>query len=262
MNQPAAYARTAFPPVAPVSAPSSSWRPRAEEVTEQIPPVEQMSLGALVQCCIRESERYHRSQPHDTRFAYELFRRALAQRDEAAWERLYQLYRPMVEYWVRRHSAFGGSGESCDFFVGAAFTRFWRAISAENFGSFPNAASLLRYLRCCTECAVIDGSRRQSHADAVPEALMAQEPASQPTPDEEVLARVERQEFWQYLGSLLRNEAEQVVVHAAFVLGMKPLAIQAARPDLFASVGDVYNIKRNLLERLGRNQELRRWMRP
>jgi hypothetical protein len=39
---------------------------------------------------------------------------------------------------------------------------------------------------------------------------------------------------------------------------MKPGEICDQRPDLFASVGDVYNVKRNVLSRLSRNPDLRR----
>jgi hypothetical protein len=46
-------------------------------------------------------------------------------------------------------------------------------------------------------------------------------------------------------------------VLGSFVLGMKPGEICDQRPDLFANVGDVYNIKRNVLSRLSRNPELR-----
>lgn len=43
------------------------------------------------------------------------------------------------------------------------------------------------------------------------------------------------------------------MVHGSFVLGLKPGEIYSDRPDLFGSIGDVYNVKRNVLARLGRN---------
>jgi hypothetical protein len=43
-------------------------------------------------------------------------------------------------------------------------------------------------------------------------------------------------------------------------MGMKPGDIYTGRPDLFDCINDVYNVKRNVLGRLGRNQELRRML--
>jgi hypothetical protein len=41
-------------------------------------------------------------------------------------------------------------------------------------------------------------------------------------------------------------------------MGRKPGEIYKMRRDLFGSVAEVYNVKRNILGRLSRNRELRR----
>jgi hypothetical protein len=92
----------------------------------------------------------------------------------------------------------------------------------------------------------------------VPEEALPAAQVPQLAPDEEALARVGRAEFWCYITAQLNGEAEQVVVVGSFVLGMKPGEIYDDRPDLFADVDEVYNVKRNLLARLSRNAELRR----
>ena len=94
--------RAAQPPTARDARPTDSLVPA------------QMEIGALVRRCIAESERFYRGQPHDTSFAYELFRRALVERDELAWEHIYTHYGSLVESWVRRSGAFAGSGESSE----------------------------------------------------------------------------------------------------------------------------------------------------
>src|SRR5262245_34424784 len=66
----------------------------------------QMSLAVLALHCATESERFYHGRSHDTRFAYELFRRAVVERDELAWEHVYTHYSPLVEGWVRRSGAF------------------------------------------------------------------------------------------------------------------------------------------------------------
>src|SRR5215216_1127040 len=125
-------------------------RPQASESLDPM----QLSLPILVRRCATESDHFYHSRPYDARFAHELFRRALVERDEQAWEHVYTHYSPLVEGWVRRSGAFASCGESSEFFVGAAFTKFWRAMSPERFATFPTLAALLQYLQLCTSSVV------------------------------------------------------------------------------------------------------------
>ncbi|NOK63301.1 MAG: sigma-70 family RNA polymerase sigma factor [Chloroflexi bacterium AL-W] len=220
----------------------------------------QMNLSTLVQRSLTESNRFYTGRSTDTRFAYELFRRALVERNEIAWQYIYNQYGPLVESWVRRCGAFPKSGESSEFFVISAFTRFWKAVTAERFHSFDNLAGLLSYLQMCASCVVIDSVRTQSWAEVLPEPMLRAASTSQTAPDEEAVERVNREDFWKYIDTQLNDEAERVVVYQSFVVGMKPTAIQQHRPDLFGTVKDVYNVKRNVLDRLSRNQELRQML--
>jgi DNA-directed RNA polymerase specialized sigma24 family protein len=219
-----------------------------------------MDLTTLVSHCATESERFYRGQPHDTRYSYELFRRALVEGDQQAWEQLYQHYSGLVEGWIRRSGAFVSSGESSEYFVVGAFTKFWRAISAERFASFPTLASLLQYLQLCATSVVIDSVRAQSWSEVVPEEAISPNHGPQTSPDEEAVSRVDREEFWRFINEQLHNEIERVVVYCSFVLGLTPRAIYAKRSELFSSVNDVYNVKRNVLGRLSRNTHLRQFL--
>ena len=231
---------------------------QADHAAPDAPTPPQMDIEMLRRRCLVESERFYRGQPHDTRFAYELFRRALAERSEAAWEPLYEIYRPLVESWVRRSGAFASSGETSEYFVAPAFTRFWQAITPERFASFPTLASLLHYLQLCSSCVVIDSVRAQSWAEMLPEEAIPYGHTGHSSPDEEAMDRISRQEFWQFIDAQLSGEAERAVVYDSFVMGMKPGDILGRHHHLFTSIGDVYNVKRNVLGRLSRNQDLRR----
>lgn len=231
--------------------------PPAEPDEQHEPVARSMDLATLMKQCARESERFYRGQQHDTSFSYELFRRALVERSEAAWEQLYHHYHGLVEGWVRRSGAFNSSGESSEFFVVGAFTKFWRAITPERFDSFPTLASLLHYLQLCATSVVIDSVRTQSWSEMLPEETITPTAMPQYSPDEEAINRVQREEFWQLIDAQLNDEVERVVVYCSFILGLTPRAIFARRTDLFHSVNDVYNVKRNVLGRLGRNHQLR-----
>jgi DNA-directed RNA polymerase specialized sigma24 family protein len=225
-----------------------------------VPAPQQLPLDALAQRCAAENARFQAGAPHETRFAHELLRRALAERDNAAWEYVYELFAPMVERWVRRCSAFERSDEGADYFVAAAFTRFWRAIGPERFSGFATLGALLLYLRRCAECVVIDSVRAHSHTDLLPDDSLADECDPEGGPDELALDRIERAEFWRYVLNQLHGEAERVVICRSFLLGMRPGDIFSHRQDLFASINDVYSIRRNVIKRLGRDEQLRSLM--
>ena len=178
-------------------------------------------------------------------------------RNDVAWEQLYQHYNGLVEGWVRRSGAFVSSGESSEYFVVGAFTKFWRAVTPERFASFPTLASLLHYLQLCATSVVIDSVRAQSWAEMLPEDAATHESTAQHTPDEEAMNRVHREEFWSFIDTQLHDEIERLVVYNSFVLGLTPRAIFAENESLFGSVNDVYNVKRNVLGRLSRNPQLR-----
>jgi DNA-directed RNA polymerase specialized sigma24 family protein len=249
----------------PRNAPGVVTQPRQGRELEPVAgesPLTQMDLAALVRRCAAESERFYRGQQHDTCFSYELFRRALVERDEPAWEQLYRHYSGLVEGWIRRSGAFTSSGESSEYFVVGAFTKFWRAITPERFASFPTLASLLQYLQLCATSVVIDSVRAQSWSEMLPEETITPNHGPQTSPDEEAVSRVDREEFWRFINEQLNGEVERVVVYCSFVLGLTPRAIYAKRSELFSSVNDVYNVKRNVLGRLSRNQQLRQMVTP
>jgi hypothetical protein len=220
----------------------------------------QLDLATLLRRCVAESEKFYRGQAHDTRWSYELFRRAVVERNTEAWEMLYVHYSSLVEGWVRRSSAFSSTGESSEYFVNRAFEKYWSAMTPDRFERFPDLASLLRYLQLCTSSVVIDSVRAQSWAEVVGEEAMPRGRVSYSAPDEEAEARVGRHEFWRFIESQLHNEQERVVVHCSFVMGMTPRAIFARHSALFGTISEVYNVKRNVLGRLSRSAPLRQFM--
>jgi hypothetical protein len=217
----------------------------------------ELDLDTLYRRCVMEHECYARKQPYDPGFAYELFRRALAECDQDAWRYIYTCYQQLVDYWVRRTKAFAHSGESSEYFIGAALARFWAAIPPERFGCFPSLASLLHYLFLCATSVVIDGARTHVWVETLGERDAAWR-RRQVSAEEEVINRMSREVLWTYVDAKLRNEEERVVIFNDFVMGMKPREIHQTYPNMFASVNEIYVVKRNVLDRLGRDQELRK----
>jgi DNA-directed RNA polymerase specialized sigma24 family protein len=135
----------------------------------------------------------------------------------------------------------------------------WGALGADRFGMFPNLKSLLRYLQMCVHSTVHDHARKAELASVIErfEDFATEESTTGPADRGSMLDRVYREEFWAQISSRLRNEQEQRVLYGSFVLGLKPREINAQWPDAFRDVKEVYRVKQNVLERLGRDTALR-----
>ncbi|MBK9712911.1 MAG: sigma-70 family RNA polymerase sigma factor [Kouleothrix sp.] len=185
---------------------------------------------------------------------YELFRRAIVERDERAWAEGTARYRPMLISWAARCSASATIGEHCDDIADCAFARAWAALSPDRFARFPTLASLLAYLRTCVTSAVIDTMRSETNFERITQLIEVEDVA---TPEQIVLERLERRELWRIVSEVAQTEQERVVVSESFVYGLPPRDILMRHPGLFDGAVEIYTTKRNLLDRLKRCAELR-----
>jgi DNA-directed RNA polymerase specialized sigma24 family protein len=187
---------------------------------------------------------------------YDLFRRAVVERDADAWATIAKRYRHLLISWALRCPAAQGTGEFYEDLADRALARAWAALSPERFAAFPSLASLLAYLRTCVAAAAIDAARAQ----ATHERVVHHIEQADPMPLEHVvLEPLDRAEVWQLVTNLVKTEAERVVLVERFVLDLPPRVILARHPALFVDVGVIYTAIRNLCERLRRNPNLRRF---
>ncbi len=217
-----------------------------------------LSVTGLTHRCAQETELFFQRHAYDPAYCYELFRRALLERNQRAYEGLYIQYQPLVAGWVERHPSFPGAGEEVQYFVNRAFEKMWHALSPEKFDRFADLKALLSYLKLCAHSAVIDYARprRLVLLDEEPGDAVLAARASHDDAAEEVIERNVQQDFWRQINLRLADEREQAVVFGSFVLAMKPAELQRRYAHLFGDVRDVYRTKQNVLERLRRDPEL------
>jgi len=218
-----------------------------------------LTLSGLRHRCAVESDRFFSRQEHDPRYCFELFRRAINNHDQQAWQIIYDQYGPLVSGWVERHSLFPAAEEETQYFVNRAFEKMWAAITPAKFENFPNLKSVLSYLQMCVHSVLVDYVRNREQATA-----MAQEDLSR-IPDDgaanverRVSQRAESEELWLWLDERLKNEKERRVVYGAFVLAMKPRELYAQFPETFNGVNEVYRVKENVMARLRRDDGLKK----
>lgn len=60
-----------------------------------------LPIDEIIARCQEETERYSRRDSHDPRYCYELFRRALAEQDQEAWQALRAQHQRLVGSWIQ-----------------------------------------------------------------------------------------------------------------------------------------------------------------
>jgi DNA-directed RNA polymerase specialized sigma24 family protein len=232
------------------------------------PYIRQLPVDEVAKACQDETARYLRRETGIVGYCLELFRRAIAERDDRAWAKVVAQYRRMVLAWVGRHQDFAtiGAGEDADHWVDAVFVRFWNALKPERFGQFGETRQLLAYLKMCASSVVQDELRqRQQRLVSVP-----LEPIGDDDPPEDYSraievhdppeARLETEELLGIIRRELRDDLERHVFELSIRLGFTPREITRRDPGRFPSAEVVYQVKRNLLERLRRSPDVRKYL--
>ena len=204
-----------------------------------------------------QERSFTRGESSDDAAGLELFRRAVVDRDTAAWAAVVEIYRGLLLAQAGRRAVRGLVTEDDGFCVDRAFQRFWMATNRRQQQQFDDLASILKYLKMCLGSVLLDEARARrrqacvSIDDISPDTWVAADPAA------EVLANAARQELWTTIDAELRDANERLLARLSFVSGLSPREIIARHPDRFQDVFDVYRTKRTMIERLRRSPRLR-----
>jgi len=219
-----------------------------------------LTLVDIVQRCTQETELFFQRQDHDSRYCFELFRRAILEHDQSAWEMIHVQYQSLVSGWIQRHPAFESSGEEIQYFVNRAFEKIWVALTPDKFNRFADLRPLLLYLKMCVHSVIVDHNRlaeqfvwNTQSEEPVPESI-----AYEAVLEDQAMEQVSRQQFWEWINSQLHDEKERVVIHGSFVLALKPRELYDRAQLMFTDVDEVYRIKQNVLARFRRNPEFKK----
>ena len=225
--------------------------------------IQLMTVADLAQRCAQETILYFKDRIHDTRYCFELFRRAICDHDDPAWKAIIIQYKPSVARWVNRwadkHPDFPLAREEEEDFIDEAFIRFWSHFTPDKFSRSDGLDGILKYLKMCVNSAILDIWRKMRHRqfDQVLEGENEGETSDpsedSPTPEETLQA----DEIWKLIKVRLKDEKERIVVYASFFLGLSPREILTEYPGMFRDIEEIYQCKANVLARLGRDPDLR-----
>src|SRR5919199_3624661 len=118
-----------------------------------------LPAAVLPRRCREETMRFLRGDPRDDSYCFELFHRAVAEREHDAWEAIMTQYRGIVLAYVGQHAAAALVREPDDYWVNRAFQRFWMAVRSDRFDQFRDLPGLLKYLKLCVHSVLLDEVR-------------------------------------------------------------------------------------------------------
>jgi DNA-directed RNA polymerase specialized sigma24 family protein len=220
------------------------------------------AITDLVDRCAQETDRYFRGDNYDSQFCFEIFRRAILERDQLAWEAVYKQYQILVGKWVQQHQGFAASGEEIPYFVNSAFEKIWVALTPDKFRQFTQLASLLSYLKMCVHSVIVDHNRlleRASLCVYVEEAAFEKK-VQAGIMEDRVLSQIDRRRFWDAINARLNDDKERRVVYGSFVLALKPRELYDHFCEHFDSVDEIYLIKQNILSRMRHDPEFFKYL--
>jgi len=215
------------------------------------------SLSTLVQQCDQETEHFFQNSTINTHHCLELFRRAIFQKDEIAWDAIYHQYEKQVSHWIRSHPSWGSTGETEDYFINLVFARFWKAMTPEKFSHFTALKEILRYLKICVHSVIIDYVRARARITPDADATYVTPASKKAQPDVHILNNLQQSALLAHMQQYLHNEQERHIFECCIVLGLKPGEVYKLNPHIYTNVADVYRIKGNLLRRLRRDENLK-----
>src|SRR5258707_6456404 len=173
-----------------------------------------LPLSQVIRNCQEQTLNYIHKRISDTKYCFELFRRALAERNNDALNAVYEIYRSLVEGWAGRHPMLALTNETAEYFALAAFRSFQFAIRPERLSNFADVPQILRYLATCVDTSIKQYVRR-----------FPQDELFQPdqdfgyTPDFE--EKIRTQKLWEFICELLEDENSILLAQCFYVYQMK-----------------------------------------
>jgi RNA polymerase sigma factor (sigma-70 family) len=212
-----------------------------------------LSTSKLADRCRENNEKYrHDPSSSDSRYCFELLRRAIWQVDEEAWDHVYKIYSKQIETKIRSRLD-SASRETVEDLVQQTWARLYKNITPDTWQDFPDLPRLLSYMNRSAISVTIDHLRQlQRRREKIKLAEELDENSQNNEPDTEVIQELLQKQLWRCIRQVCKDSDEKLLAELVWIYKLKPQAIAAEYPDKFDDAADVSRRKRNLKERLQR----------
>lgn len=216
-------------------------------------PLADWSIGTLASRCQDETARFRKELTHDTRYCFELFRRAFEENSSEALEAIYQTYSQLVHYWVQQHPAFPALDLPAEYILFDSMSEFVLALRSKSFTDFPTLAAILAYCRRCVHTVIMLEARKKRVKTISAHNI-------EPVVPSDIDTKLMRQALWQRIEELLPDEADILLARLIFVQGLKPKEIVASFPGYWPQTNDVRVAYQRIKRRLQGDARLRQML--
>lgn len=212
----------------------------------------QLQLTTLADLCTDELRRYRSNEPSGDRYFLELLRRATAEHVDQARSLLQQCLSETIRTWVRSHPTRDVTlpQHSEESLVAQTFSRFWNVVHDQH-EELTSLSVALRYLRATLNGILIDiqrsRERLQLREASLPEPACSGELAAE--------ERIDAQNTWQIIQSLLFEARERRIAYLLYFCGLKPGEIVLRCPKEFDDVKEISRLRHAVVEQLQRNKD-------
>ncbi len=198
-------------------------------------------------------------------YCFELFRRAIADKDQACWAAIYRQYQKLIGRWLLEilQDQASVQQEMLEPLVSEVYVAFWHAYTVEKLAQAQGLQSVLSYLKACAGTTALQVRRKAKKSvletewdQSAVDNDSAHTSASN-RPEQALNRKLFAERLWQLVDSICLDEQERIVARLSFVSNLKPNAILERHPESFRSVEEIYTMRRNLKNRLARNPDLR-----
>lgn len=216
------------------------------------------SLSFIIQSCHKESQQ---GQNNEQGYCLELFRRALEEHENEAWNAILEQYRNLVVSWLRRTSNYALSDNTYDDLFQDTLMRFWRTTQKHTIplsSHFQHIGALLKYLSQCATTTCLDHLRRQGRIENLQQKLESFEREHGAvyfhidTREAEMDRGAQIDAVREWVEQEVTDHQEAIVLKMSYELGLKPREIAEHYPQDFATVNEVHQVKKRILKRLRR----------
>ena len=205
-----------------------------------------LSVHELGRHCDEQTLRFRQRLASDTRYCFELLRRAFEDQLQDAFTHIFRIYQPICMSWVLHFPGFAATDEpSPDVFVNEGFARLFRDLRGEGFQRFESLEAVMAYLKRCIITSILQQLRR-------PRTIELNEDVA-----EAFNSTIEYDQMWQRVCVLLPEAEDRLLADLRFQQGMKPSEIVLLHRNMWATARDVSVALQRIHRLLRKDTELR-----
>lgn len=213
-----------------------------------------IELESIARRCAEETRKFLRHLEQDTRYCFELWRRALSEQIDDALHHVYLIYIPLLSGRARRHKQFAMSCGDSDYFARIALANFYRACYGPRFvDKFSELQPAMKYLNACLHSAIVQDVR-----DNPPMPPMPEDDTGPIAPPDPYGSDLRSSELWGHIREVLDDAQEEALSYKRFVLQMTPAEIMRAEPGRWPSTRDISVALQRIRRKLRKDDTLRK----